>query len=76
MVGQQKRTDGTVKQKYVTAISLLKDVVFEETHDNSMNTEIESPSAGNGGGNTGNGGSNTSGNTGGGGNSSHEPIGD
>ena len=76
VVGQQKRTDGTVKQKYVTAISLLKDVVFEETHDNSMNTESGSPSAGNGGGNTGNGGSNTSGNTGGGGHSSNEPIGD
>lgn len=71
VVGQQKRTDGTVKQKYVTAISLLKDVVFEETHDNSMNTESESPSTGNGGGNTGG-----SGNTSGGGNSSHEPIGD
>ena len=78
VVGQQKRTDGTVKQKYVTAISLLKDVVFEETHDNSMNTESESPSAGNGGGNTGNGGSNTSGNTSGGNTSGggNEPIGD
>ena len=75
VVGQQKRTDGTVKQKYVTAISLLKDVVFEETHDNSMNTESESPSAGNGGGNTGGSGNTSGGNTGGG-NSSHEPIGD
>ena len=76
VVGQQKRTDGTVKQKYVTAISLLKDVVFEETHDNSMNTESESPSTGNGGGNTGGSGNTSGGNTGGGGNSSHEPIGD
>ncbi len=58
VVGQQKRTDGTVKQKYVTAISLLKDVTFEETHDNSMNVESESnqPSTG---GNTS--GGNTSG---------------
>jgi hypothetical protein len=31
-----------VKQKYVTTISLLKDVIFEETHDNSMKTESES----------------------------------
>jgi predicted histone-like DNA-binding protein len=63
VVGQQKRGDGTVKQKYVTAISLLKDVVFEETHDNSMNTESSShqPSTG---------GSTNGGNTSGGGNAS------
>jgi predicted histone-like DNA-binding protein len=53
VVGQTKKSDGTVKQKYVTAISLLKDVVFEETHDNSMNVESESPSSSNGG-NSGN----------------------
>ena len=41
VVGQQKMTDGTVKQKYVNAITLLKDVVFEETHDNAMNVESE-----------------------------------
>ena len=51
VVGQQKRTDGSVKQKYVTSISLLKDVVFEETHDNSMNTEL-SPNQPSTGGNT------------------------
>ena len=45
VVGQTK-TNGTVKQKYVNAITLLKDVVFEETHDNSMNVEPESPSTG------------------------------
>ena len=39
VVGQEKKKDGTVKQKYVNAITLLKDVVFEETHDNSMNVE-------------------------------------
>ena len=83
VVGQQKKDDGSVKQKYVTSITLLKDVVFEETHDNNMNVESESPSStpsngGNtsggsgstsGGGNTSGGGGNTSGggNTGGGG---------
>ena len=43
VVGQQKMQDGTVKQKYVNAITLLKDVVFEETHDNAMNVEPETP---------------------------------
>ena len=37
VVGQEKKPDGSVKQKYVNAITLLKDVVFEETHDNAMN---------------------------------------
>ena len=41
VVGQEKKTDGSVKQKYVNAITLLKDVVFEETHDNAMNAEPE-----------------------------------
>ena len=50
VVGQEKKSDGTVKQKYVNAISLLKDVVFEETHDNSMNTETESPASNDNGG--------------------------
>jgi predicted histone-like DNA-binding protein len=39
VVGQQKKPDGSVKQKYVNSISLLKDVIFEETHDNAMNSE-------------------------------------
>ena len=42
VVGQEKKSDGTVKQKYVIAKTLVKDVVFEETHDNSMNVESES----------------------------------
>ena len=33
--------DGKVIQKYVNAKTLVKDVVFEETHDNSMNLESE-----------------------------------
>ena len=43
VVGQQKMQDGTVKLKYVNAITLLKDVVFEEAHDNAMNVEPETP---------------------------------
>ena len=41
VVGQEKKSNGSVKQKYVNAITLLKDVVFEETHDNAMNAEPE-----------------------------------
>ena len=77
VVGQTKKSDGTVKQKYVTAITLLKDVVFEETHDTSLKPEPENDSPSTGGGSTpSNGGNTGGGNTGGGGNSSHEPIGD
>lgn len=46
VVGQEKKDDGTVKQKYVVAKTLVKDVIFEETHDNSMNVEPETPSEG------------------------------
>ena len=55
VVGQQKNDKGEMKQKYVTTISLLKDVVFEETHDNSMNTEQSSDDSGNGGNGSGSG---------------------
>jgi predicted histone-like DNA-binding protein len=44
VVGQEKKEDGTVKQKYVNAITLLKDVIFEETHDNAMNAGSSSTS--------------------------------
>ena len=54
VVGQEKKKDGTVKQKYVNAITLLKDVVFEETHDNSMNVESEEESQNSGSSNTDN----------------------
>ena len=78
VVGQEKKPDGSVKQKYVNAITLLKDVVFEETHDNSMNAEPEgSETEGNGSG-TGNGGSQNSGNSGQsqqGGDSQNQPTG-
>ena len=53
VVGQKKLANGTVKLKYVNAITLLKDVVFEETHDNAMNVEPEESAGGNGGGGTG-----------------------
>ena len=39
VVGQEKKPDGSIKQKYVIAKTLVKDVIFEETHDNSMNVE-------------------------------------
>ena len=57
VVGQEKKADGSVKQKYVNAITLLKDVVFEETHDNAMNAEPEdedetNTNSGNEGGNS------------------------
>ena len=55
VVGQEKKPDGSVKQKYVNAITLLKDVVFEETHDNSMNVEPDSSTGSEQGGTTGNG---------------------
>ena len=70
VVGQQKMPDGTVKQKYINAITLLKDIVFEETHDNAMNVEPEEGENTGGGSNTnGSSGTNTGGtNTGGGSN--------
>ena len=45
--------DGKIIQKYVNAKSLIKDVVFEETHDNAMNVEPEPSGDDNGGGNNG-----------------------
>ena len=79
VVGQEKKEDGSVKQKYVNAITLLKDVIFEETHDNAMNSSLTpeslspesltpnpSPSSEGSGSTGGNeGGDNTGGNTGG-----------
>ena len=61
VVGQQKTRSGAIRQKYVNAINLLKDVAFEETHDNAMNPSTPSSTGGNtsgsgntsGGGNTG-----------------------
>ncbi len=78
VVGQEKKNDGTVKQKYVNAITMLKDVTFEETHDNAMNGTSGAGSTGNG--STGNGGTTGGGNTGngstGGGNAGDNDSGD
>ena len=69
VVGQQKMNDGSVKQKYVNAITMLKDVVFEETHDNAMNVEPESSN-----GDTSNVGGSGSSNGSQNGNSDPEPV--
>ena len=82
VVGQTTNKEGKIVQKYVVAKSLIKDVLFEETHDNAMNPKKDSSSTGSGtaggnGGNTnqgGNTGGNTGGNNGGGGDDS--PIDD
>ena len=78
VVGQQKMPDGTVKQKYINAITLLKDIVFEETHDNAMNVEPEEGENTGGGSNTnGSNGTNTGGtNTGGGNDNGDDGDGD
>ena len=55
VVGQEKKEDGSIKQKYVIAKTLIKDVVFEETHDNSMNVEPESGTEGGQNGGSGSG---------------------
>ena len=67
VVGQEKKPDGSVKQKYVNAITLLKDVVFEETHDNAMNVEPEDDDSNENTNNSNNSGGNNGGNSGGGG---------
>ena len=39
VTGQERRANGTVKQKYSIAKQLLKDVVFEEAHENTVSAE-------------------------------------
>ena len=39
IVGQKKLLNGSVKQKYVNAIGMLKDVAFEETHENTTSPQ-------------------------------------
>ena len=74
IVGQKKLLNGSVKQKYVNAIGMLKDVAFEETHENLMvagekghtdSTETTESGSGNGQ-NTGGQGGNENQNQGGG----------
>ena len=69
VVGQEKKPDGSIKQKYVIAKTLVKDVIFEETHDNTMNVEDEDEEETNNAG----GGSSTGSETGGGENPSPTP---
>ena len=46
VTGQERRANGTVKQKYSIAKQLLKDVVFEEAHENTSPVSEETPSSG------------------------------
>ena len=41
VTGQERRANGTVKQKYSIAKQLLKDVVFEEAHENKVEVTAE-----------------------------------
>ena len=73
VVGQSTNSQGKIVQKYVVAKTLVKDVIFEETYDTSLqpessNSNINAGGGTNPGGNTG-GGTNTGGgdNNGGGG---------
>lgn len=72
VVGQEKdKSTGVVKQKYVVVKTLVKDVVFEETHDNTMNVEDDTAT----GGSSQQGGSSTSGSTTGGGSTTGDNTG-
>ena len=70
VVGQSTNKEGKIIQKYVNAKTLVKDVVFEETHDNSMNVEPEEEESGS---ETEGGGSSTGSETGGGENPTPSP---
>ena len=48
VVGQKVNKKGQITQKYVVAKTLVKDVVFEETYDTSLQPESETPSGGGG----------------------------
>ncbi len=49
VVGQKVNKKGQVVQKYVIAKTLIKDVVFEETHDTSLKPETSSGNDASGG---------------------------
>ena len=59
VVGQTTNKDGKIVQKYVVAKSLIRDVLFEETHENTMKNTSSSgtgeseQSSGNGGNTSG-----------------------
>ena len=48
IVGQTMNRKGKIVQKYVVAKTLVKDVVFEETYDTSLQPEPESGEGSNG----------------------------
>ena len=48
VVGQTVNKQGKIAQKYVVAKSLVKDVVFEETYDTSLQPEASGGEGGNG----------------------------
>ena len=48
VVGQTTNKEGKIVQKYVVAKSLIKDVLFEETHENAMKNASSTPSTGSG----------------------------
>ena len=49
VVGQKVNKQGKITQKYVVAKSLVKDVVFEETYDTSLQPEASGGEGGEGG---------------------------
>ena len=53
IVGQTMNRKGKIVQKYVVAKTLVKDVVFEETYDTSMQPEADPGNGGEGGGGNG-----------------------
>ena len=65
VVGQTTNKDGKIVQKYVVAKSLIKDVLFEETHENTMK-KSSSSGTGESEQGSGNGGNTSGGNTSGG----------
>ena len=60
VVGQSTNSQGKIVQKYVVAKTLVKDVIFEETYDTSLQPESSNSNSNTGGG------TNPGGNTGGG----------
>ena len=63
VVGQTTNKDGKIVQKYVVAKSLIKDVLFEETHENTMK-KTSSSGTGESEQSSGNGGNTNGGSTG------------
>ena len=63
VVGQTTNKDGKIVQKYVVAKSLIKDVFFEETHENTMK-KTSSSGTGESEQSSGNGGNTSGGSTG------------